>query len=149
MDKRIGRLPGTCQAVDAMPKRVRMRPMSLEVLIADHDVELAMLYSRFLARHGFSAETVTGGLECLRRIRQLSPDVLVLDRDLPWGGGDGVVACLREEGVSVPVILTTWSTSPDMVGGLVVPPVVHCLRKFFPLPALLECIRFALSTTAS
>jgi DNA-binding response OmpR family regulator len=123
--------------------------MSLEVLIADQDVELAMLYRRFLHSHGLSAETVTGGLECLRRIRQRPPDVLVLDCGLLWGGADGVVACLREEGASLPVILTTWSTSPEEVCRLVVPPVVHCIRKFFPLPALLKSIRLALGATAS
>lgn len=117
--------------------------MSLDVLIADQDVELATLYGRFLAARGFSVETARCGLECLGKVREMAPDVLVLDRELPWGDGEGVLACLREDGASVPVILTTWIASPETCSSLVVPPVVLCLRKFFPLPALLNGIEFA------
>ena len=56
--------------------------MSLEILIADQDVELANLYCRFLADHGFSAHRVECGLECLKRVNRQVPDVLVLDRGL-------------------------------------------------------------------
>jgi hypothetical protein len=95
-DEWIGRLPGTFQAADSTLKGERMRPMTVGVLVADQDVELALLYSRFLGSHGISAEPVADGLECMRRTRQRRPDVLVLDCELLWGGADGVVACLRE-----------------------------------------------------
>jgi DNA-binding response OmpR family regulator len=117
--------------------------MPLDVLITDQDVELARLYCRFLADNGFSAETATCGLECLRKVRQEDPHVLVLDRELPRGDAVGVLACLREDGLSLPIILTTWNASQETIDRLVVPPVVFCLRKFFPLPELLDGIRFA------
>ena len=120
--------------------------MSLDILIADQDVELANLYCRFLTAHGFSAERVECGLECLDRVRRHVPDVLVLDRELPWGDATGILACLQEDDLSLPVILTTWNTSPELVRKLVVRPVVHCLRKFFPLPALLDGIHFAVKS---
>lgn len=123
--------------------------MHLHVVIADQDVKLAKLYCRFLADHGISAETAVCGLECLGIMRHHVPDVLVLDRELPWRDARGVLACLREDGLSLPVILTTWSTSQDAVRWLVVPPIVLCLRKFFPLPALLEGIHFAVNSYGS
>ena len=41
--------------------------------------------------------TATTGLECIQRLREAVPDVLVLDPTLPWGGGDGVLAVVHEE----------------------------------------------------
>lgn len=118
--------------------------MPLDVLITDEDVELARLYCRFLAVNGFSAETATCGLECLRKVGQLDPHVLILDSELPpRGDAAGVLACLREDGLSLPIILTTWNSSQETIDRLVVPPVVLCLRKFFPLPELLDGIRIA------
>lgn len=123
--------------------------MHLDVVIADQDVELAKLYCRFLAVHGIAAETAACGLECLGIIRHQVPDVLVLDRELPWRDAKGVLACLREDGLTLPVILTTWNASQETVRRLVVPPIVLCLRKFFPLPALLEGIHCAVNSYGS
>ena len=69
--------------------------MSLDVLIADQDVELAKLYGRFLADQGLTTETAEHGLECLGKVRQQNPQILVLDYELPWGDAKGVLACLR------------------------------------------------------
>jgi len=112
-----------------------MRP---DVLIADQDVELAGLYRRCLTGHGLVVELAASGLECLGRAQQDTPRVLVLDRELPWGDADGVLACLREADLPLPVILTTWEG--ETARRLVEPPVVLCLRKFFPLQALLEAV---------
>jgi CheY-like chemotaxis protein len=125
-----------------------MVPMDVDVLIADQDVKLARLYCRFLADHGFSAEAATCGLDCLGKARELAPEVLVLDRELAWDDASGVLACLREDELPLPVILTTWDASPATARRFVVPPVVLCLRKFFPLPALLDAVHVALNRHA-
>ena len=36
------------------------------------------------------------GLECAARLRECVPDVLVLEPQLPWGGGEGVLAMMGE-----------------------------------------------------
>jgi CheY-like chemotaxis protein len=123
-----------------------MEPMNPDVLVADHDIKLARLYCRFLADHGLTAEAVSDGLQCLGVVRQSDPQVLVLDHELPWGDGEGVLACLREDGRSLPVILTTWRRSPEFARRMIVSPVVACLRKFFPLPTLLDTIQMATVT---
>ena len=123
--------------------------MCLDVLIADQDAELAELYCRFLAVHGFLTDTAKTGLECLGKVHNLAPNVLVLDRELRWGDADGVLACLREDDLSISVILTSWNASPARARELVASPVVLCLRKFFTLPALLDGIRFAVDSNSS
>jgi carbon storage regulator CsrA len=69
----------------------------IRVLIADADECLLESYRTCLEHQGFVVITATSGLECVARLRDSSPDVLVLDPALPWGGGDGVLALMAEE----------------------------------------------------
>src|SRR5438067_11067086 len=71
--------------------------MKQTLLIADGDAELCDLYEMFLTECGYEVEAASDGLDCLRKLRQVIPAVLVLDLELRWGGGDGVLARLREE----------------------------------------------------
>ena len=71
--------------------------MSAHVLIADPDRFLLGSYGRHLSEHGATVTTATTGLECAARLRDSAPDVLVLEPNLLWGGGDGVLAVIAEE----------------------------------------------------
>lgn len=84
--------------------------MSIHILIADPDEYVLDSYREHLEQHGFDVVTATNGLECVHRLRDSTPDVLVLDPVLPWGGGDGVLALMRDEpGVPlVPVIVLSY-----------------------------------------
>jgi DNA-binding NtrC family response regulator len=121
--------------------------MTARLLIAEGDGELREVYRRFLAERSYDVETAADGLECLGKLRRLMPAVLVLDRELHWGGGDGVLAWLREQGVTtgVSVVLTATAGSyPDVLGDMR-PPVVRFLPKPFALAALLESVRAAVA----
>jgi CheY-like chemotaxis protein len=82
--------------------------MKSTLLIADGDAELCHILQRFLGKCGYDGATASDGLDCLEKLRQERPAVLVLDLGLRWGGGDGVLAWLREETVvsGVAVVLT-------------------------------------------
>ena len=67
------------------------------LLVANADNAMSGLYNHYFSSVGYRVETVSDGLACLDRIRQGLPDMLLLDQQLPWGGGEGVLACLREE----------------------------------------------------
>jgi DNA-binding NtrC family response regulator len=127
----------------AAKAQTKVRAPGRDVLIIDRDEDLAQLYCRFLDENGFSADTAASKEGCLRKLRQKSWAVLVLDREHPRCEARALFHCLRKEGLLLPVILTTWVASPDVVLRLVVPPAVLCLRKFFPLPMLLDGVRFA------
>lgn len=110
------------------------------VLLAEADRELRETYHQYLARRGFHVETAESGLGCLARLHQIVPDLLILDLELPWGGGDGILGIMREHPrlSSVPVLLTSAAASPQTLDGFVSAPVVKALAKPFPLAALLE-----------
>jgi DNA-binding response OmpR family regulator len=121
-----------------------MKPL---LLLAESDAELAGLYRQFLTRHGYAVETATDGLECLAILRCFLPDVLVLDVEILWGGGDGVLACLTEEDgrPAVPVVLTGTAASAAALDRYRALPGVFCLEKPFSLSALLERVRAAVT----
>ena len=122
--------------------------MAPAVLIADTDTDLCDLYRRFFSYHGWQVQTSGGGLECLAQLRRFTPDLLILDEQLPWGGADGVLGVMRDEPrfMNVPVILTFTAACSDGPSGLVSPPVVQALCKPFSFTALLEIMRSAMET---
>ncbi len=81
----------------------------VRVLIADPDESLQPVYREPLLRDGFIVTVAVSGLECLARLRERAPDVLVLEPQLPWGGGEGVLAIMGElpELAIVPVMVLT------------------------------------------
>jgi two-component system response regulator MprA len=121
-----------------------MKPM---VLIADSDAELRDVYRRAFTGRGYEVETAADGLDCLARLRRRTPAAVVLDLDLPWGGGNGVVAWLREERPTsdVAVILTATAGRPVDASEAMEPPVIGVLLKPFTLPALLNSVHSALA----
>jgi CheY-like chemotaxis protein len=120
--------------------------MAAAVLIADANRELCDLYRRFFSHHGWQVRTSGAGFECLAQLRQCSPDLLMLDRLLAWGGADGVLAVMREDPslARIPVILTSTEAFSEALSGLVSPPVVQVLWKPFSLTVLLKIARSGL-----
>lgn len=116
------------------------------VHIADADPELPDLYRRFFTHYGWQVEIATGGLDCLARLRQTPPQLLILDCPLPRGGPDGVLAVMRNDRdlCRIPVILTFTSARAEMPTESMSPPVVRALAKPFALKTLLEHARAAL-----
>lgn len=110
------------------------------VLVADADPDLSDLIRLFLVGRGYAVETVSEASECLERLRRRPPDVLVLERELFQGGGDDILAYLRQAGPSpLPAVVLTTGAPVDR-SERAVAPVVACLRKPFHLVALLESI---------
>jgi len=86
----------------------------IRVLMADPDPLLSIAYREPLLREGFELATAVSGLECVARLRECVPDVLVLEPQLLWGGGDGVLAMMCEvpQLVTVPVMVLTTCRDP-------------------------------------
>jgi CheY-like chemotaxis protein len=129
------------------PGNVERLSMKHRLLIADRDAELCEFYRRFLADMGYDAETCTDGLDCLAKLRRATPAVLVLDLELLWGGGDGVLAWLREESRApgIPVLLTANALDRQDMAEFSGPPVVDYLPKPYTLASLFEKIRSAVA----
>ena len=107
----------------------------IRVLMADPDESLQPVYREPLAQEGFDVVVARTGLECVARLRKRAPDVLVLEPQLPWGGGEGVLAIMGEVPalVDVPVMLLTSCRDPQLMGDVSRFPISDFQRK--PLAA--------------
>jgi len=90
------------------------RPSKL-VLIADDVADNRNLYAQALAIAGFRFALAEDGEECLQRVRELSPDVIVMDLSLPKLDGLEATRQLKanEHTKHIPVIALTgygWET---------------------------------------
>lgn len=76
------------------------------ILMIDDDKNICRIVTLYLEKEGFKVETVNHGTEGLKRFRELSPAMVLLDVMLP--GMDGWQICreIREES-EVPIIMLT------------------------------------------
>jgi carbon storage regulator len=90
--------------------------MSIRIMIADPDAYLISAYGEHFRRLGVSVTTAVTGLECIEKIRDSVPDVLILEPLLLWGGGEGVLALLKDNPELRPahVILLTQSRNRSL-----------------------------------
>jgi CheY-like chemotaxis protein len=115
-------------------------PASAVLLIAAADEAALEHYRGLFSGWGYEVHTARGGLECLARLRESLPDVLVLDQELLWGGSDGVLAWLHEERTApaIPIVLLTPAALSEPVRAAA---PIRCLHKPVDVSALLDAVR--------
>ena len=99
----------------AQPRSNGSKP--IRVLMADPDESLPPVYRRHLSEDGFELVVAFSGLDCVARMRERAPDLLVLEPQLPWGGGEGVLAMMGEVPrlAAVPVMVLTSCRDPRLM----------------------------------
>lgn len=115
----------------------------MRILITDGDEAFLEILQSYLWDRGHEAEVATDGLECIATLRDFVPDVLVLERDLLWGGCDGIMAQMRDDSAlsETPVILMADEDPLEEFGHLTNPPLIGWLKKPFTLADLLRQIQ--------
>jgi DNA-binding response OmpR family regulator len=90
------------------------------ILIVDDDSELRGALAEQLQIHEeFNTSEAGSGSDGVERAREIKPDLILLDVDLPDMDGREVCRLLRKSGVSSPVIMLTAATSDsDTILGL-------------------------------
>jgi CheY-like chemotaxis protein len=116
------------------------------ILIADANEQVRAVYATWLADCGFEVATAADGLDCIAGLRDFVPELLVLDPDLPWGGGLGVLARMHEEVdlPYVPVILLAANPNPWLHEGFARFPNCDCHLKPIAPSMLAYQIRLSL-----
>lgn len=93
----------------------------LRVLVVDDDAVDRMAVKRHLARTGVAVMTgeAEGVLEAIGRLSDALYDCVLLDFNLPDGDGLTFLLGMRSAGLSVPVVMLTGQTDPDVIADLV------------------------------
>ena len=96
--------------------------MTAKLLLVDDEPRTAELTAEVLRRAGYAVDVATSGMEALERVRLGSPDLMLLDYEMPDMEAPEVLDSLRSGGDRVPfpvIILTGARHSPgDQVVGI-------------------------------
>lgn len=80
--------------------------MNTNVLLVDDDPVIRLLVGDYLKAQGYNIDEASGGVECLLKLRNKAPQVLVLDMQMPDMSGLEVLKTLeRSARGSIPVVL--------------------------------------------
>lgn len=84
----------------------KTKEKGVSILVADDDSAMRSLVSDELKEEGYRVIQVADGLEVMRCLSEVSPDLVITDLRMPHGGMD-VVARIKEVVPKTPVILMT------------------------------------------
>jgi DNA-binding response OmpR family regulator len=106
--------------------------MNERILIIDDEPEIVRVLRGYLEQAGYRVLTAFDGVEGLRRARQESPDLVILDLMLPGMDGIDVCRALRK-GADIPIIMVTARVEEtDRVLGLELGADDYVTKPFSP-----------------
>ena len=102
------------------------------ILTIDDDKNICRIISLYLEKEGFEVESVNDGAEGLKRFRELSPSLVLLDIMLP--GMDGWTVCkeIRKDSDTPIIMLTAKGEVFDKVLGLELGADDYMVKPFDP-----------------
>lgn len=117
------------------------------ILVVDDNVELLdLLEKQVLKRLGYRARCALDGIQGLEMARQIKPDLIMLDMNLPRMSGMTVLKALRKHNIHVPVIFMTGEGSEYVAIQAFRLGVFDYLTKPFSVSVLEETLNRALQT---
>lgn len=103
------------------------------ILVADDDAHIVRLVELYLSKAGYRVASAEDGDVTLRKVRDLRPDLLVLDIMMPGPDGLEITRTLRRAS-DIPIILLTARTGDvDRISGLQFGADDYVTKPFNPL----------------
>jgi DNA-binding response OmpR family regulator len=115
------------------------------ILVVDDDPAILELYCELLAKAGYEVQRAEDAMGAVARFQEFKPALIILDVDMPAGGGKKVFERLRVQLASpAPIIFSTGA--PESVQALEKNMNVAVLKKPVAPALLLEMIKKLLKT---
>jgi CheY-like chemotaxis protein len=111
------------------------------ILVVDDDAPILLLMRNLLREFGFEPVAAASGPQAIEEARKRTPDLILLDRNMPGMTGDEVLRELRatDELAQVPIfILSGEPLAPDEIARI---GATGAVLKPFDVPSLVETIR--------
>jgi CheY-like chemotaxis protein len=111
------------------------------ILVVDDDAPILLLMRNLLREFGFDPVAAGSGAQAIEEARKRTPDLILLDRNMPGMTGDEVLRELRanDDLSAVPVLMLTGEPmEPDEIERL---GATGAVLKPFDVPSLVETIR--------
>lgn len=100
-------------------QNIRERNIKMKILLAEDEIDLNNIVTKYLKKNGYSVESVFNGEEALDYLEYDEYDLIILDIMMPKINGFEVIKKLRGKGNHTPILLlTARNSSEDKVKGL-------------------------------
>lgn len=111
------------------------------IIVVDDDEAVRDSLSVLLSLAGLSVQTCESGVTLLAMLESGTPDCLVVDVHMPGMNGLELVCRLKEDDITIPVILITGNLDAATEAQAARVGVSHLLKKPFPGSLLIETVR--------
>ena len=122
--------------------------MSVKLLVIDEDSAVTDLLSLLLKSNGFEVAATNNSTEGLGIIRDISPDVVILDLMMPEMDGWQICKAVREFS-QVPIIILSALNDPSMIASVLDAGADDYLTKPTPSRVLIAHINRLLNRSGS
>ncbi|MFA6002492.1 MAG: response regulator [Elusimicrobiota bacterium] len=121
--------------------------MPQTILIVDDDPDISTPLKECLEAHGYQVTVAGDGLQAIQQACDAQPDIIILDFNMPGGGGTAAYVCLRElkPTLQTPVIFLTGVTLAEVKNSVSLDAHTYFISKPAGLDQLLPVIRQALA----
>lgn len=99
------------------PPPPKLKAVSHKILVVDDDLTILELYKEILLKAGFEIQTAEDAIGAVTKFQDFKPALVILDVDMPAGGGKKVFERLRMQLLSPTPILFSTAT-PESVESL-------------------------------
>jgi DNA-binding response OmpR family regulator len=104
----------------------------LKILLVDDEKRILEVLEAYLEREGYEIHCADNGIDALKKAKNLSPDLIVLDLMLSDISGEEVCRLVRKES-DVPILmLTAKSAEDDRINGIVIGADDYLTKPFSP-----------------
>jgi two-component system, OmpR family, phosphate regulon response regulator PhoB len=118
------------------------------ILVVDDDGPILTLMRALLGEYGFEPVVANTGTRALELARQRTPDLVLLDRNMPEMSGDEVVRALRAETGMAQLPILILSGEPVENSELSAIGANGAVQKPFDVTALIDQIRATIGAAA-
>ncbi|MFD1606444.1 response regulator transcription factor [Oceanobacillus luteolus] len=103
-----------------------------KILIVDDEEMILEVLEAYFEKEGWEVYLASNGIEALKKVKEIQPDILILDLMLPDISGEEVCRLTRKDN-DVPIImLTAKSAEEDLINGIVIGADDYVTKPFSP-----------------
>jgi len=113
-----------------------------KILVVDDEQDIVTIVGKVLKKNGYEVMTANDGLECIEKVSEELPDLILLDNIMPNMDGPSVLSKLKasKKTADIPVIMVTALADQEHITGAQKGGAVEYIIKPFDYTVLLEKI---------
>lgn len=106
--------------------------VKVKILLVDDERRIIEVLEAYLVREGYEIHSADNGIDALKKVKTVTPDLIILDLMLPDISGEEVCRLVRKES-DVPILmLTAKSAEDDRINGIVMGADDYLTKPFSP-----------------